>query len=101
MLSKQCNGWKTWHELNQGVKVAQLVSCQLWKSSTESGLEIATDTVANATKIVQLATKRFQAVTKLATSSNEQRIRFEPFRDCSFFYLGSHFYEDFLKTYSP
>ena len=34
-----------------------------------SGLEMATDTVANVTKSVWLATRSFQAVAKLASSS--------------------------------
>ena len=34
-----------------------------------AGLEMATNTVANATKMVRLATKSFQAVAKLVTSS--------------------------------
>ena len=38
--------------------------------STLAGLNMANDTVANATKMVRLATRSFQAVAKLATSSN-------------------------------
>ena len=33
----------------------------------QSGLEMATDTVANVTKMVRLATRSFQAVDQLAT----------------------------------
>ena len=40
----------------------------LW-SAFVAGLEMATDTVANETKVVRLATRSFQAVAKLATSS--------------------------------
>ena len=40
-----------------------------YSARVETGLEMVTDTVTNATKRIQLATRSFQAVAKLVTSS--------------------------------
>ena len=50
---------------------AMLYTEWLWLCAVtcDAGLEMATDTVTNATKMVQLATRSFQAVAELATSS--------------------------------
>ena len=60
-----------------------LIYVQIHWGNWTTGLEMATDTVANATKMVHLATRSFQAVAKLATSSKlTTKLKTKDVSDC-------------------
>ena len=62
---------KTWAQSNLGIERVRFNGVSILSSSCylnkKSGLEIATDTVANATNIFSLATKNSGLVAKVAT----------------------------------
>ena len=60
-----------WEKENQRINIQPQYRgrASVWREKEISGLEMATDTVANATKMIWMPTRSFQAVAKVVTSS--------------------------------